>query len=213
MSATSLKTKMRRSSSSLWNVCRAISSKPIIGRKMSPRKSDTQRLIDNHLRPSDIEGFREALKKSDRVPAWLKFSDIMLEDPTLLVREDFLSLLKVLGAHQISSMRTVITEMRNLDMVVDEETYQIILVALIKQPDYSKITAMFKEMTQYFKPTISSYNILLKMYLVKSIDDGLNMVKMIEREGLMLDSQSYNILISAFIYHSKDEEAEMFYHQ
>ena len=188
------------------------SSKLILHRFRLISSLRSQKIIDRKLRAPDFEGFRDSLAKNDRVPAWLKFTDIcMSEEKHSLTRENFLDLLKTLGPAQINSSLMVIETMKEMDHEIDSEAVNLVLLNMAKNSDYLQITNFLVSIKQKGIPiTTSSYNIILRMYFKKSVEAALSIASKMTQESISLDQESYSILISGCSNADRYDLAEKF---
>ncbi len=139
-----------------------------------------------------------ALEVQDRVPAWLKFSDICCDEVSKkeLTEKDCHALLKLLGNRQMTSSHLVISTMKNLGMAISEGTYRIILVSHSKEKNFKEIKNTILEMKEDgIKITTMTYNVILSMYFENSLNDALVILSQMQQEGILLDQETYNILI------------------
>lgn len=121
------------------------------------------------------------------------------ESKQSLSRQNMIELLKVLGKYQIASMSVVLKTMRELEMVVDEEIYLILIKAMATNQDMAQIATTVKEMKACgIIPTADTYNIIIKMYFVKDKDiaKALSIGEMMDKEGIPKNARTYGALIA-----------------
>jgi pentatricopeptide repeat protein len=170
------------------------------------------KIISRKLRQPNYKSFLESLSLKDRIPAWLKFSDIcMSEERNLLSFENMLDLLVVLGPEQVNSCMVVIDEMNNLGMTIDDKVINTVLVNLAKLQDFKKLLDFLSKIKQYeIKMTTSSYNIILRMYLIKSLQEGLAFISKMKSESILFNQETYSILISSATRSNRPDLADQY---
>ncbi|KAJ3174906.1 hypothetical protein HDU87_006572 [Geranomyces variabilis] len=133
--------------------------------------------------PPDFQGFEAALAAGDRVPAWLKFQDIVVDEASRaqLRLDHFIELMDLLIAHSPPKME-----------------FAIQVLGMLRQ--------------QGFKPTTDAYNILMKGYArMGDLEGSRNVLKRLGESGLQPNMVTYNLFMRMYVKAGKLDAAIAFF--
>ncbi|KAH6569116.1 hypothetical protein BASA62_005068 [Batrachochytrium salamandrivorans] len=178
--------------------------------RLSAENSTKQRTFFNasadNLKPlykADYEGFSHALRVQNRVPAWLKFGDIVLDETVRkqLTLDDLEKLIVLLSKHnppKFMAIEDVIRTCDELGMQPSMNMFSTLIYAYGstgKIADARKVVNQMKELG--VNPTIDIYNQFINIaakYI--SLDSATEMLDKVIKEGHSLNAESYAIMIS-----------------
>ncbi|KND05154.1 pentatricopeptide repeat domain-containing protein [Spizellomyces punctatus DAOM BR117] len=170
--------------------------------------------------PPDMPAFEAALKANDRVGAWLKFRDIIVDEGerTKLTIPQLTKLMKLLVQHdppKTEFMYQVFGMMKQLGLSPTTQTFNLLMRAHAQEGKVAEARRVLTELVAAgLQPDMHTYNLFMKMYIES---DNLNAaVKFFNRmveEGVAPDVMSYNTLISGFAAADQPEMAWKYYEE
>ncbi|KAJ3173081.1 hypothetical protein HDU88_004540 [Geranomyces variabilis] len=152
--------------------------------------------------PPDFEGFEAALAASDRVPAWLKFQDIVVDEAARaqLKLDHFIKLMDLLIAHSPPKMEFAIQVLGMLKQQGFEPTtdvYNILMKGYARMGDLEGSRNVLKRLGETgLQPNMATYNLFMRMYVkAGKLDAAIAFFERMLAEDLAPDVDSFNVLI------------------
>eukprot|EP00842_Homolaphlyctis_polyrhiza_P001297 jgi/Hompol1/2168/HPOL_005875-RA len=162
------------------------------------------------VRVGDYGAFLAELDADNRTGAWLKFSDLCLDETqrSFLTHSDLERLLKLLANQsppKFLAMRSVFRNARQLGLSPSIGMYNILVRAHGRVADLDRVNSTIVEMrSDGIEPTISTYNQVLSV-AADSLDMSgiIKLLDQIKSEGMQPDTETYDVMIAAAV--SRDD--------
>ncbi|KAJ3160414.1 hypothetical protein HDU86_000748 [Geranomyces michiganensis] len=152
--------------------------------------------------PADFAGFEAALAAADRVPAWLKFQDIVVdvEARDKLTLDHFVKLMDLLIAHSPPKMEFAIQVLGMLKQQGFEPTtdaYNILMKGYARMGDLEGSRNVLRRLGETgLQPNMTTYNLFMRMYVkAGKLDAAIGFFERMLAEDIAPDVDSFNVLI------------------
>ncbi|KAI8902990.1 hypothetical protein BC833DRAFT_571496 [Globomyces pollinis-pini] len=183
------------------------------------RTQHESKLLRHRAREPDLNAFRQALQRKDRVLAWLKFKDISITvQSKQLTRADYLDLLHLLLSQDkrkpsIPTINHVINTMKTMDISIDIDVYNILVKSYAYSNQEEQISNTLRKMKELgISPNLETYSIIIYMYLKsQSIEKALAFIDRMKQENIPYNTSTYNTIIAGLINCGQLDLAQSFY--